>query len=276
MLGYPAAGSVGWQDTSAMVNHIYSAYIQDDLRISRTLTLNLGLRWDAQTPAAERYNRLVRTFDPKASYTLNGVPVAGGLVYADADHRTRYDGRYRDFQPRLGLAYNLRGNTVIQASYGLSFLPNNTQLGNSVDQTGYSRTTPFLATLGVGLTAYIPNLPGAGTWARPFPNGILRPTGNGAGVKTNVGGGVGYISPDYVVPRVHQLHFGLKHELPWKATLETAYVGSRTRKLPVTRNLNFVPLEQQLKSLGDPNYWNQRAVNPFYGAPELTGTGYMP
>lgn len=274
MLGYPASGGVDYNDTSAATSMAYGLYIQDDLRVSRNLTLNLGLRWDLQMPAVERYNRLARAFDANAAYDLNGVPVTGGLSFADKHHRARYDPGYRDFQPRFGIAYNVLKKTVLRASYGLSMLPNNTQYGVSIDQTGYSRNTPFLATLGTGLNAYIPGLPGTGIWENPFPDGIQRPTGNARGVKTNVGLNVGYIDPSYTVPRVHQFSIGLERELPWKATLEVAYVGSRTRKLMVAKNLNYVPLDQQVRSLGDPNYWNVKVANPFYGAPELAGTSF--
>lgn len=274
MLGYPASGSVAYNATSAVKNYTYSTYIQDDFKVNRKVTLNLGLRWDIQTSGVERFNRLARSFDPNASYTLNAVPVKGGLLFADNDHRTRYPTHFRDFQPRFGVAYNVMKKTVLRASYGLSMLPNNTQYGLSMDQTGFSRSTPYLATLGTGLNAYIPGLPGTGTWENPFPDGILQPTGSSLGLKTNVGSSVGYISSDYLVPRVHQFSFGMEHELPWKTTLEVAYVGSRTRKFLVSKGENFVPLDQQLKSLGDPNYWQQKVDNPFYGAPELVGTSY--
>ena len=188
--------------------------------------------------------------------TLNGVPVKGGLVFTDADHRTRYDAHYRDLQPRFGLAYNVLPKTVLRAGYGLSMLPGN-QFGGlgstAVDQTGFSSATPFVATLGSGLQSYIPNLPGTGTFETPYPNGFLQPTRNSAGLLTYVGRAVSFVNPDYVVPRIHLFQVGIQRELPWASVLELSYVGSRTRKYPVTRALNVVPLEQQQAALGNAN-----------------------
>src|SRR5206468_924908 len=61
---------------------------------------------------------------------------------------------------------------------------------------------------------------------------------------------------------------------PWKMVLGTSYVGSRTRKYPISANLNVVPLAQQVESLGVSNYWNRTVANPFFGAPEMAGTPY--
>ena len=70
---------------------------------------------------------------------------------------------------------------MVRASYGLSMLPNNFFGGlgsTAIDQTGYSRTTPFVATLGAGGDSFIPELAGTGSWASPFPGGFLLPYGN--------------------------------------------------------------------------------------------------
>lgn len=277
LLGYPATGLVNIVDSIAARTNTYSTYIQDDFKVSDRLTLNLGLRWDIQTPPIERYNRSVRTFDPNVSYTLNGAPAKGGLVFADGDHRTRYSTDYKTFQPRFGAAYKATPRMVVRASYGLSMLPNNFFGGlgsTAIDQTGYSRTTPFVATLGAGLDSFIPNRPGTGSWESPFPGGFLQPFGNTLGPKTNVGQAVTYVDPNYRVPRVHQFQFGLEFELPAKMNLAGSYVGSRTRTFPISRETNIVPLSQQLESLGVASYWNRPVANPYFGDPLLAGSAY--
>jgi hypothetical protein len=208
---------------------------------------------------------------------LNGVPVKGGLVFTDDGNRTRYDTSFRGFQPRFGLAYKFRDKMVIRASYGLSMLPNNEwgSLGaRAIDQTGYSVSTPFVDTLGAGIDSFIPNRPGTGSFDTPFPTGFLQPTRNRAGLKTFVGQGVSYISPDFAVPRVHQFQLGIEREIPWQMTMEASYVGSRTRKYRVSRNINIVPIQEQLAALGNANYFNRAVPNPYFGAPELVGTAY--
>ena len=277
LLGNPATGSVNIVDSIAALTRTYSTYIQDDFKVSNRLTLNFGLRWDIQTPPVERFNRSVRTFDPNVSYTLNGAAAKGGLVFANQDNRGRYGTDYSTFQPRLGVAYKATTRMVIRASYGLTMLPNNFFGGlgsTAIDQTGYSRTTPFVATLGAGLDSFIPNRPGTGRWENPFPGGFLQPFGATLGSRTNVGQSVSYVDPGYRIPRVHQFNLGLEFELPGRMTLANSYVGSRTRKFPISRETNIVPLNLQLESLGVANYWNRAVANPFFGEPLLAGSGY--
>ena len=60
-------------------NHYYGFFVQDDWRITRTLTLNFGGRWDYESPQTERYNRQNIGFDPAANSTFQvpGLPLKG-------------------------------------------------------------------------------------------------------------------------------------------------------------------------------------------------------
>ena len=63
----------------------YAFYAQDDWHVSKKLTLNLGVRWDINTPRTERYNRM-NYFDPSVASPLAGVApgfpnLQGGLVF---------------------------------------------------------------------------------------------------------------------------------------------------------------------------------------------------
>jgi len=163
---------------------------------------------------------------------------------------------------------------VWRSGYGLSFLPLNGAGGaGGIQQNGYSRRTPFVATIGGGLNSFIPGLPGAGTFENPFPEGILEPFGAGLGPRTQAGQSITYQNRGYEIPRVHQFYFGVDYELPWKAVAEVSYVGSRTRRFPVSRQLDAISLEERLKGFADPNYLNASVANPFSGAPELAGSG---
>src|SRR5262249_48540800 len=149
-------------------------YYQDDIRISSKLSINLGLRWDVQTAPTERYNRDVYTFDTTASYPLGNAQATGELQFANGSRRAPWNTKWRDFQPRSGVAWQATRRMVVRAGYGLTFFPVNssTNTGGStcglclpagngtVDQTGFSVQTPFVATLGGGVNGYIPGLPG--------------------------------------------------------------------------------------------------------------------
>ena len=274
LLGAVASGNTDLNAQSSAVFRTYSLYLQDDIRLNSHLTINAGLRWDRQTPIRERWDRMITGWDNTAKYTLGGGSATGGLVFAKPGARTSWDANYTGFQPRIGLAWQMPHKLVMRASYGMSYLP----LGGTgglvtVRQNGYSRSTPYNATVGGGVNSYIPNQPGASTWENPFPNGVLQPQGNSQGVKTYVGQGVTFDAPDYTIPYVHQFNFGFEYELPWWNTvMEASYVGSRTRHLTISKNVNAISMSDRLKCYADQNYCNNAVTNPFAGAPELLGT----
>jgi hypothetical protein len=274
LLGVPSGGNTDINAQSSGKFRAYGLYVQDDFKVTSKLTLNLGLRWDRQTPIVERYDRSIVAFDPTATYQLAGAPAKGGLVFAKPGARANWDANWTGFQPRIGMAYQMPHRLVLRASYGMSYLP----LGGTgglvgFRQNGYSRSTPYNATVGGGLNSYIPNMPGASTWENPFPNGVLQPYGSTLGTRTAVGTGVTYDAANYQVPYVHQFNVGLEYELPWWNTvLEASYVGSRTHRLTASKNMNAISLDNRLKCFADQNYCNNSVANPFAGAAELLGT----
>ncbi len=89
-------------------------FAQDDFRVTRRLTLNLGLRWDVLTWPVEVDNR-------QANFDLT----TGALVVAGSNGtlRTSIPNDYHDLGPRLGFAYQLTGDgkTVVRGGYGLFY-----------------------------------------------------------------------------------------------------------------------------------------------------------
>ena len=215
LLGDVASGNTDVNAQSSAVFRTYGLYIKDNFTVTSKLSLNLGLRWDLQTPITERWDRMVTVFDPNAKYTLGSGAASGGLTFAQPGARSTWSAKKTGFQPRFGLAYQIQRHLVMRASYGMSYLP----LGGTgglvtVRQNGYSRSTPYVSTSGGGANSYIPNLPGNSTWDNPFPAGVLQPYGNSLGARTFVGQGITYDDPNYEIPRVHQFNAGSEYELP--------------------------------------------------------------
>jgi hypothetical protein len=95
-----------------------SAFAADDWRATKKLTLNMGIRWDMFTPYVEKYDHIANFF-PDNGGTLvpanqNGASRAANVAY-----------NYKNFQPRLGFAYNPVAGTVIRGGYGISYFPTN-------------------------------------------------------------------------------------------------------------------------------------------------------
>ena len=82
-----------------------AGYFQDDFKINSRLTLNLGVRWDVETPRTEKFDNQ-GSFDPFLPGTVNGTPVQGAFVFSGANGRGRslWPVNYNGWQPRLGLA----------------------------------------------------------------------------------------------------------------------------------------------------------------------------
>ncbi|MGH9937919.1 MAG: hypothetical protein ACREAM_16865, partial [Blastocatellia bacterium] len=73
MLGAPTSASISTNDSLYMTNRFYSGYVQDDWKLSRKLTVNLGLRYELEGGFRERFNRGLTGFDLEAP-----LPIAAG------------------------------------------------------------------------------------------------------------------------------------------------------------------------------------------------------
>ncbi len=116
-----------------------AAYLQDDWSISERLTLNLGLRWETDTPESDARNRL-NGFDPNQINPVSGTP--GVVKFAGINYpNTAWNGNWKNFSPRIGFAYKPFDNdfTVIRGGYGIYYGPpiDNTTWGGA--NLGYTQ-----------------------------------------------------------------------------------------------------------------------------------------
>jgi len=255
LLGTPASASAGINAASTDTLKYHGLFLQDDWKVSRKLTLNLGLRWDKEGAPTDRYN-VFANFDPTIASPLKvpGLNLPGGLVYPGVNGSPREfnTSSNRNFQPRFGFAYQLKPRTVLRGGYGIMFVPT-TQA--SYPAIGFSSTTAMVTSTDGGRTP-------ANTISNPFPNGLIRPTGSSLGALTGVGtnltGQLFNIGHGYS----QQWNFTLQHQ-PWNNWLfEVAYVGNHGVHLFMyNQNLNWLP--NQYLSLG--TALGSLVPNPFYG-----------
>ena len=106
-------------------------FVQDDWKALPKLTVNLGLRWEWQSPPAEGKNHqsIVNLATPNPG--AGGLP--GALTFASASNRRLFPTDYSAIGPRVGLAYQLTPNTVVRAGYGVYYseMMPNTDIVNS-------------------------------------------------------------------------------------------------------------------------------------------------
>ncbi len=287
LLGIPTGGNVASNASRAAQSTYWALFVQDDWRVSRRLTINLGLRWEYEGPTTERYNRSVGGFDydspnpiaaqAKANYARSPIPqipvgqfdVRGGLLFpGGAQARALWDPDRNNFAPRAGLAFQLNNKTVLRSGYGIFYDTVGVDR-NGVRQGPFNATTNIIASNDNGLT-YQASL------ANPFPNGISPALGSSRGLASYLGQGPSPFYSKTVNPYMQRWLFSVQRELPARTVLEVAYIGNRGTKMSATRQLSATPaMYLSTSSERDQptiDFLSQLVTNPFAGIPELAGT----
>ncbi|MCC6586710.1 MAG: TonB-dependent receptor [Bryobacterales bacterium] len=253
------SGSLANNTGVSIINKYYGFFLQDDYRVTQKLTLNLGLRYEYETPRTERYDRATRGFDRNAASPLRvpGLTLRGGLAYAGVNGLDRgiYDPDRNNFAPRIGFAFSATPKTVIRGGYALHYIP----VVGSVDPVGYSTTTSVVTSQD-GITP-------RDRLSNPFPTGLVAATGNSQGLGTLVGQAISFTEPNDRTPMLHTWNLNIQREVFSKSVFQIGYVGSRgvhitsDPQVSITENLNQVdPQHLSLgRSLLDP------VANPFQG-----------
>jgi hypothetical protein len=243
------------------INHFAygGGYLQDDWKATHRLTMNLGFRYDYNTPWRERFNRITG-WNPTAPSPLQvpGLNLVGGLEFPGTNGLSRYHfnpDKRTGWQPRLGFAYAARDTTVLRGGYGLFMGPavGTGYNGNGVPISGYQGSTPWVTTLD-GVTPL--NL-----LSNPFPTGFTYATGNTLGLATDLGQAVVAMDRHRRVSYAEQWNLDIQQMFPKHVLFDLAYAGSHGVHLYADYNANQLP-DSDLALGGQ---LNEQVANPFYG-----------
>ncbi len=237
----------------AAQNYYLAWYVQDDWRITNKLTLNLGIRYDYDTPRTERFNR-TNYFDPSATSPL-GNGARGGLVFVgvNGSDRHQYNWDLNNLAPRIGLAYQLRPKTVLRAGYANIYGQSHQAAHGTIGTTGWRLDNLWVNSVD-GITP-------ANLLRDPYPNGFRALPGATEGLLTGTGTDLEAVIRETPAPMSMQVNFNIQHELPGQMLLESAYVG--TRGLQLHSGITSNQISPQYLSLG--SQLNQLVDNPFFG-----------
>jgi len=264
LLGAGSSGTLiqAWKNVAAQ-SFYFAGYAQDDWRVNNKLTLNLGVRYDFDTPRTERYNRM-NYFDPTAPSPLaQKVPefnrLTGGVVFVgvDGNSRYQYDKDTNNIAPRIGLAYQITPKTVIRAGYGHFFGASPQQALGTLGPFGFRLENPWVTSLD-GITPL--NL-----LRNPYPQGFRQPPGAADGLLTSAGANLQAPLRDTVTPWSIQYNLNIQRELPGQVTLEVAYVGARGLQLSRGGEGGFTLNQLDPKHMALGSQLNQLVNNPFFG-----------
>jgi len=246
----------------------WSAYAQDDYRITSRLTLNLGLRWEVELPRYVDGNRM-NSFDPTLINPISGTPGVVTFAGVNGVPRTAFDPNYRNFGPRFGFAYNapFAKNLVIRGGAGIFYGP---MVSNSVGPSaalGFSDNLTLIAS-NANTTSALILRNGFPSYVRPS---ISTPGFGAAPLGQTPYTAVTYFDRDRPTPASYQFNLDLQDEIAQNLVLEVGYIGNVSHHLTANDlSINQVPPE--LLGAGNaqlrrpfPQFSNVQIINPPVG-----------
>jgi len=257
MLGYVSSASVAKTQQMANQRKYLSFFLQDDWKVTRKLTLNVGMDYSLEFPITERHNRKM-WLDPTAQLPISQVvelPLAGGFRFADDNRRAPFDLYTRQFGPRVGFAYQLFPHTVLRSGYGLFWIPAAmTEVTGDTRAPAWAINTPMVTSLDGGVTPY-------DTLDSPYPNGLQNPPGNSRGLNTLIGQDAAANIRSYHTGYMQQWNFNIEQQLARESVLDVSYAGSAGVGLPAGFAAQQNQLADSFLSLGPA--LQQLVPNPF-------------
>ncbi len=255
-------------------NRFFGGFLNDDWKITRNLTLNLGLRYEFELPYRDPQDRLTRPLDlndpipemqganaPKMPAELkqfySGPTVFNGAFrFADSENRGQWDADKGTLSPRIGAAYRLNDKTSLRAAYGRYITPWTGGTFNIFDTLYHGFKAVTAAPSAV---QGVPQM----RLRDPFPasNPVIPAYKKTLGRYTNLGDGFNYVAQKR--PRSHsdRVNVSVQRQLPQGFLLDVTYYLNFTSQLIGGYNINQVDprIAYQYKDAT-----NRSVPNPFY------------
>jgi hypothetical protein len=239
LLGLPDSYEVDSPAIARLGKHQWGFYAQDSWKVSRKLTLELGLRYDYSTAGKEQYGRF-NNFDPNVKNAQDGGRLGGVTYGATCGCDNNFFNSYKlGLGPRLGFAYQLNAKTVIRGGAALligTTADNGIQTRfvtsvNSVPSTAFAQSP-----LPNGLAGGIPLTYSQIAWPNYNPSNfpvVTVPGTPGSAPPYWLDRNAGYPSKSY------QYSFGIQREIFRNLLADIAYVGNRGAWLPSSGAINY-------------------------------------
>ena len=219
-------------------NQHYALYFQDDYKIRPRLTLNLGLRWEYASPTHET-NGSEGYFDQTAgvlrlakSPSIYGIDVSSPSIVVGGVREGVYAPDYKQFAPRIGLAYQLNQKTVIRSGYGIFYITNQG-----------SHTIEGSVNPGAAITVTSTNSKGQ------IPRLVDTLFDSVSQSAVQGGGSLQTINPLREPSYMQQWNLNIQRELPFNTILEVGYAGSNGIHLVGTTDVNAARLNNPGENL---------------------------
>ena len=226
LLGEPASATMTTPTIGDYRQRYYGFFFQDDWQVSQKLTLNLGVRWDLDSPFWDHLNRMSNfVFQP-------GAPGYGTVVLAGAKGESIPDRALIQFTkdnvvPRAGLAYRVTPKVVIRTAWGM--FNGGTTLDGINGRPSYN--PPWTASYSYTSDQLNPLF----TLATGFPASALVPSVN------QINRALTPWDPNMTNGYLEQFNFGVEDQLTPNLLATVLYSGSEGHHLEDSRNINQPP-----------------------------------
>jgi hypothetical protein len=255
LMGILDSGAISTVNQIKSAKQTWAVYAQDDWKVNRKLTLNLGVRYELFSPTYATdggqsnfdFNNATLYIPPGPNQNA-ALPSNFAATYPNVTVSRGQTTRYMfpwdktDFGPRIGLAYKMNEKTVIRAGFGMFFggeenLGGNPNLGEG---------PPFNTTVNLnnpntfGVNPYL-----AGGFSAGWPTNVF----------TSSAGQVAFrgIATDFRSPEVQKWNFAIQRELPGAMSIEVAYIGNNQIHQIVLHTANACPNSGSAAALANPN-----------------------
>ena len=231
LVGFPTAFSELETQTLKRSSWYLAGFVQDDWTLSSSLTLNLGLRWETDTPMVDENNRM-NSFDLKQINPVSGTPGVVKFLGLSGYPTWPYSMDWNNFGPRFGFAWKVFNSdkTVVRGGFGIFFahpfdagVPTANTLGFSLQANLNSPdngiTAPFLLHSGVPVQPTAP---------------ALNDSFGAVAVGQNANTAVTYFERNRATGYSEQFNIGIQRQLPGSMVVEVTALGNLSRKLAVS------------------------------------------
>jgi len=267
---------------------VFGFFVQDDIKLNQRVTLNLGLRYEYETPMRDPENRISRFLDfgqalPEVQEQMGPISpdilalrttpldISGAWVFADGDNRNGWKGQKNLFLPRAGIAIRLNDRTALRIGYARYATPPVQEKGGGASGAGLDilGSTPYpgfeiegnpLSSINGTPRAFFGDpLPSGGANPNPLPEPFGQKFGRFATVGTNE---AIFFHQNWQAGINDRINVSLQRDLIARMVLDVTYFTNFGHDQPFDRRHNL--LDPRI-GYEHGSRINERVDNPFFG-----------